>query len=104
MKKLDTAGRNTSVTPEMTPGRLSGSVTRRKACTGVAPRSFAASSRLLSILASEVWICRIMKGMKLYTMPRMTAKLVWIMETGPMPNQERMVFRMPSSCKIPIHA
>ena len=58
MKKLETAGRNTSVMPEMTPGRESGSVTRRNACTGVAPRSLAASSRLLSILASEVWICR----------------------------------------------
>ena len=104
MKKLETAGRNTSVMPEMTPGRESGSVTRRNACTGVAPRSLAASSRLLSILASEVWICRIIKGMKLYTMPRMTAKLVWIIETGPMPKKPRMVLRIPSSCKMPIHA
>ena len=65
MKKLDTAGRNTSVMPEITPGSESGSVTRRNACTGVAPRSLAASKRLLSILARDVWICRIIKGMKL---------------------------------------
>ena len=33
-------------------------------------------------------------------MPRMTAKLVWIIDTGPMPNHERIVLKMPSSCKI----
>ena len=65
MKKLDTAGRNTSVIPLSTPGRDRGSVTFRKDCTGFAPRSFAASMRLLSIFAREEWICRIIKGMKL---------------------------------------
>lgn len=37
-------------------------------------------------------------------MPRMTAKLVWIIDTGPMPNHERIVLKMPSSCKMPIQA
>ena len=53
IKKLDTAGRNTSVIPLSTPGRERGSVTFRKLCMGVAPRSLAASSRLLSIFARE---------------------------------------------------
>ena len=41
-----TAGTNTIVIPSSTPGREYGSVTRRKLCTGLAPRSAAASSRL----------------------------------------------------------
>ena len=45
MKKELTAGRNTSVMPLMTPGSDSGKVTRRKVCTGFAPRSALASTR-----------------------------------------------------------
>lgn len=65
MKNAETAGRNTRVMPETTPSRDSGRVTFRNACQPLAPRSLAASSRLRSIFAREVWICRIMKGRKL---------------------------------------
>jgi hypothetical protein len=40
----------------MIPGRESGSVTRRKACSRLAPRSLAASSRRRSRLSSETKI------------------------------------------------
>ena len=37
------------IVPVMMPGMISGSMTLKKACTGVAPRSSAASNKLRSI-------------------------------------------------------
>ena len=49
---VETAGTNTMVTPEMTPGMLMGRTTLRKTLRLFAPRSCAASMTLLSILVS----------------------------------------------------
>ena len=48
-----TAGMNTSRQPATMPGSDSGRVTVRKAANGLAPRSAAASSRLVSSFSSE---------------------------------------------------
>ena len=49
-----TAGMNTIVIPEITPGSESGSTTRRNTFTGFAPRSSAASRMRSSIFLSAV--------------------------------------------------
>ena len=51
------------------PGTESGSVTFRNVCTGFAPRSPAASIRLVSNFISVVYIGRIMNGRKSYVIP-----------------------------------
>ncbi len=48
MTNSPTAGMNTSIEPAMMPGIDSGNVTLRNALNGVAPRSTAASSSVLS--------------------------------------------------------
>src|SRR5690606_10227861 len=57
-----TAGMNTSSAPAMMPGIDSGSVTRAKACQGLAPRSSAASSRVKSSRIRVAVSGRIMNG------------------------------------------
>ena len=52
MTKVVTAGMKTMIVPAYTPGSDSGKVTRRKDVHASAPRSSAASSRLLSIFMS----------------------------------------------------
>ena len=65
MTKVDTEGMNTMVTPESTPGRERGKVTRRKTVKELAPRSWAASITLGSIFSRTERMGRIMKGRKL---------------------------------------
>ena len=50
MAKVDTEGTNTIVTPDSTPGRDRGRVTRRNTPAELAPRSRAASTREWSSL------------------------------------------------------
>ena len=50
MAKVDTEGTNTIVTPDSTPGRERGRITFRNTLAELAPRSWAASSRLWSSL------------------------------------------------------
>ena len=59
MMKVLTAGTNTMVTPEMTPGMDMGSTTRRNTFRSSAPRSWAASMTLWSILVSTEYRGRI---------------------------------------------
>ena len=54
IKNVVTEGMNTIVMPDMIPGRLNGSVTRTKVRGPLAPRSWAASRSLTSILFSDV--------------------------------------------------
>ena len=54
MKKLLTAGKNTSVIPLTTPGKESGKVTRKNVCLSFAPKSCEATSRFGSILEIAV--------------------------------------------------
>ena len=51
--KLDTDGKKTNVIPEMTPGKDKGSVIFKKRWRRLAPKSLAASNKLLSIFAKE---------------------------------------------------
>ena len=46
---VEMAGTNTMVTPEVIPGRLRGTITRKRVATPLQPRSEAASITLLSI-------------------------------------------------------
>ena len=71
-----TAGMNTIVMPDTTPGMDSGMTTRSTTFTLLAPRSCAASITLRSSFLSTVYIGSIMKGRKLYTMPTSTAPSV----------------------------
>ena len=49
MINVEMAGTNTMVTPEVIPGRLRGTITRKRVATPLQPRSEAASITLLSI-------------------------------------------------------
>ena len=62
MTKVETAGTNTIVMPEMTPERLSGRITLRKTVCPSAPRSCAASMTKGSIFTMTLSIGRIMPG------------------------------------------
>ncbi|MCY1372102.1 hypothetical protein D9M69_592850 [compost metagenome] len=57
-----TAGMNTSMAPAITPCRDNGTVIRQKACQGLAPRSYAASSRRRSIFTSVAYRGRMKNG------------------------------------------
>ena len=82
MTNSPTAGMNTSIEPAMTPGIDSGSVICRKARNGVAPRSTAASSSVLSCFSRFEYSGRIMNGRYEYTMPMYIAKSVCIITMG----------------------
>ena len=56
---------NTMVTPESTPGRDRGKITRRNTVAQLAPRSWAASMTLGSIFSMTEKMGRTMKGRKL---------------------------------------
>ncbi|MNS38005.1 hypothetical protein D3C72_702410 [compost metagenome] len=57
-----TAGMNTSMAPAITPWRDSGTVICQNACQGLAPRSYAASSRRRSIFTSVAYSGRMKNG------------------------------------------
>lgn len=58
-------------------GRLRGNIIFLKTVTSSAPKSLAASIKVLSILARTEYIGRTIKGIKLYTMPSITAPLLY---------------------------
>ena len=60
-----TVGMNTKRKPAITPGMLSGSVTRTNACHRLEPRSPAASSRRRSKLSSETKIGSATNGIQM---------------------------------------
>ena len=62
---VETAGINTIVIPVITPGMLNGNMILVNICLLFAPKSAAASIRLLSIFISTVYIGSIIKGKKL---------------------------------------
>ena len=90
MTKLETDGKKTSVIPETTPGSDKGNVIFLKRWKRFAPKSFAASNNDLSILAKELSICKIIKGIKLYTIPKTTAKSVYNNFVGSSPKNARI--------------
>ncbi len=67
---------NTSNEPAAIPGSDCGSVIRRNAVNGLAPRSAAASSSVASCFSRFEYSGRIMNGRYEYTMPMYTAKSV----------------------------
>ena len=95
MTKVDTAGMNTMVTPESTPGRDRGKITRRNTCTLSAPRSWAASMTRWSIFTMTEKMGSTIKGRKLYTMPRTTALEVLMMSSFGRPMEESSVLKKP---------
>ena len=65
MTKVDTEGMKTMVTPERTPGRDRGKITRRKTWELLAPRSWAASMTRGSIFSMTEKMGNTIKGRKL---------------------------------------
>ena len=62
MEKVDMDGMSTMFTPDITPGRLSGHMTRRSTPALLQPRSRAASIRRTSIFAMTEYIGSIIYG------------------------------------------
>ena len=71
-------GTNTKTKAAMTPGMLSGNVTRQNVRHRLAPRSLAASSRELSRLSSETKIGSATNGTQTYARTRITEN--WLLE------------------------
>ena len=93
--KVDTAGINTIVIPDITPGRLRGNTTLVNICFLVAPRSLAASIKLWSIFDSIVNIGNTIKGKKLYIIPSNTAPSLYKNCIGPIPKLAKKLFTKP---------
>ena len=72
--KVVTAGINTMVIPDITPGMLNGSVIVVKTLKLFAQRSWSDSIVFLSIFTSPEYIGKMIKGKMLYILPITTAK------------------------------
>ena len=104
MAKVVTAGMNTMVMPEITPGMDWGTTTRVTTRSGFAPRSSAASMMPPSTFLSAVYTGSTMKGRKLYTMPSSTAPSVPMNCTLGRPSFSNSVFSRPLFSRMVIMA
>src|SRR5262249_21044798 len=75
-------GTKTRIAPARIPGAHSGIVTRHSATSGFAPRSAAASSKLLSSRSSVAYKGSTMNGKNPYTSPRITAPSLYSIGSG----------------------
>ncbi|MNM56460.1 hypothetical protein D3C81_676320 [compost metagenome] len=82
IKKYPKVGINTNIEPAKIPDLVKGRVTFKNEFLGFAPKSFAASSSDLSNFSIEEYNGNTINGNRVYTIPIITAILVYIIFKG----------------------